>query len=435
MFFDLDLLRDGSASLAARPQGDGRCLPRNATLAAAIDLFRGSPDLRLLAIVDEARRPVGVIRESDVRSILFNPYGHALMQNPTIGGSLDGVIRPCGTADVGLSIDALLAAYLRARSEGLVLTQGDSFHSVMDAMAFERLAAERQTQMAAEREARAARIDAAGQAFTADVAVLAGELADAAGRIGSMAALLVERAGASRDDAASVAGATGQMVGALDTIAGLGRSLAATLDGIAGDTASADGVRRHARGAMQVAGERVAALVASATAVDDMLGLIQAIAARTNLLALNASIEAARAGDVGRGFAVVANEVKMLANQTSGAAKDVATRVAEMHHLLGEVVGGHRVLDAAMATISDTGISIEGALARQSDATRQIAMNVEHSVDAGGDIGVRAAAISGQSAALGADATALAEVSRVLADTTARLRTRAQAFVALAGSV
>ena len=434
MFFDLQLLREGSISAAARPRGDGRCLPRSATLAAAIDLFRGSPDLRLLAIVDDARRPVGVIRETDVRSILFNPYGHALMQNPSIGGSLDAVIRPCGTADVSLSIDALLAAYLRARSEGLVLTQGDTFHSVMDAMAFERLAAERQIEMAAEREARAARIDAAGQAFTADVAILAGELAEAAARIGSMASLLVDRAGASRDDAASVAGATGQMVTALDAIAGLGRSLAATLDGIAEDTAAADDVRRHARGAMQVAGERVARLVDSAAAVDDMLRLIQGIAAQTNLLALNASIEAARAGDVGRGFAVVANEVKTLASQTGAAAKDVAARVAGMHHLLAEVVGGHRVLDTAMATIADTGLSIERALERQSGATRQIAVNVEQSAGAGGDIGARAEAISGQSAALGDDAVALGQVSRVLADTTARLRTRAQAFVALAGS-
>lgn len=435
MLFDLDLLRKGSVSLAARSRGDGRCLPRTATLAAAIDLFRGSPDLRLLAIVDDERRPVGVVREADVRSILFNPYGHALMQNPSIGGSLDAVIRQCGTADVALSTDALLAAYLRARSEGLVLTQGDTFHSVLDAMTFERLAAERQTEMAAEREGRAAQIDAAGQAFTADVAALSGELAEAADRIGSMAGLLVDRAGGSRDDAASVAGATGQMVTALDAIAALGRSLAVTLDGIAEDTAAAEGVRRSARGAMQVAGERVARLVDSATAADDMLRLIQSIAAQTNLLALNASIEAARAGDVGCGFAVVANEVKTLASQTGAAAKDVTARVAEMHHLLAEVVGGHEVLHTAMATISDTGRSIERALVEQSGATRQIAMNVEQSVAAGGDIGARTEAISGQSAALGADAAALGEVSRILGDTTARLRTRAQAFVELAGSL
>lgn len=315
-----------------------------------------------------------------------------------------------------------------------MLTQDGVFHSVMDAIAFERLAAERQTQIAAERAARAERLDAAGQAFTADVAMLSGELVEAADRIGAMAAQLVDRAGASRDDAASVAGASGQMVTALDAIAGLGRSLVATLDGIAEDTAAANGIRRHARGAMQVAGERADRLVDSAAAVDDMLRLIEGIAAQTNLLALNASIEAARAGDVGRGFGVVANEVKMLASQTGAAARDVAARVAEMHHLLAEVVGGHRVLDTAMANISDTGMSIERALAQQSGATRQIALTVEQSAGAGGDIGMRTAAISHQAAGLGSDAAALGDVSRVLGHATERLRTRAQAFVSFAAS-
>lgn len=103
MDFDLESLRRPSASAAAHPRGDCRFLSRTATLAVAIDLFRGSVDLRLLAIVDEDRRPVGVIREVDVRGILFNPFGHALMQNPSIGGSLNAVIRACGTAEVTLS--------------------------------------------------------------------------------------------------------------------------------------------------------------------------------------------------------------------------------------------------------------------------------------------------------------------------------------------
>jgi len=434
MFFGLAPRRD--ASVTVRPAASERhCLPRTATLATAIGMFRDSPDLRLLAIVDEANRPVGVIHETDVRSILFNPYGHSLMQNPSYGRSLDAVIRPCGVAEADLPDDALLAAYLRARSEGLVLTCDGAFHAVMDAIAFERLAADRQTRIAEEREARAARIDAAGQAFTADVAKLAGELADAAQRIGAMAALFVTQADASRADAASVAGATGQMVDALGEIAGLGRSLARTLDGIAADIDATDAVRRGARQVMADAVERVGRLATSTRGADDMVRLIQRIAAQTNMLALNAEIEAARAGEVGRGFAVVAAEVKALARQTGAASQDVAARVAEMHELIGEMVGGHEVLDAAMRSFAETGMAIETAVTQQSGTTRQIARNVEEAVQAGADIDGRTRAISAQSAALGADAAALADVSQVLAGSTARLRLRARDFVALAGAI
>ncbi len=436
MLFDIDLLRNGAfGGVQASVKGEGVCLIHTASLAQAVDMFRQSPDLRLLAIVDAQRRPVGVIRERDVRTILFNPFGHALMQNPSIGGSLTTLIRPCGTADAGLDADALVLAYLDAGGDGLVLTRDGVFDSVVDATAFERLSIQRRTQVMTDREARAARIDAAGKAFTADVAHLAADLAEAAERIAAMAGLVVTRAGASRRDAASVAGATGQMVTALTDIAELGRTLATTLDGIGGQTARAAALRNDARVAVIAAGDRVTRLVEKATAVDDMLRLIQTIASQTNLLALNAAIEAARVGEAGRGFAVVASEVKMLAQQTGTAAKDIAARVADMHGLLGDVVGGHRTLEATMAAIADTGVAIEQAVAAQQGATRRIASHVEQSAEAGHAIDDRARAISDQSAAIGDDVSGLEAVSRTLAESTGRLQSRARSFVQLTASL
>ncbi|HEX5841293.1 MAG TPA: methyl-accepting chemotaxis protein, partial [Pseudomonas sp.] len=83
---------------------------------------------------------------------------------------------------------------------------------------------------------------------------------------------------------------------------------------------------------VQRATERVQEMQQDAQRINDVLGVIGAIAGQTNLLALNAAIEAARAGEQGRGFAVVADEVRALAGRTQQSTSEINEMLSKLQH-------------------------------------------------------------------------------------------------------
>ncbi|MGA2649563.1 MAG: methyl-accepting chemotaxis protein [Terracidiphilus sp.] len=121
----------------------------------------------------------------------------------------------------------------------------------------------------------------------------------------------------------------------------------------------------------------IESLRASSAGVAKVAGLIASIATQTSVLALNANIEAARAGMHGRGFAVVASEVRKLAEQTASATAEIQTKVKEIG---GDVAAANAAIES-IATQTDnlSGLSHQMAAAAEEQhlATREMAHNLE----------------------------------------------------------
>jgi len=150
---------------------------------------------------------------------------------------------------------------------------------------------------------------------------------------------------------------------------------------------------REANDLVGSANTKMTDLSEAAQEIGEIAGLIQTIAQRTNLLALNASIEAARGGEAGRGFAVVASEVKELANQTSHATSSVAEKIAAMQSSTRASASDLSAIVEQIAKLEEASVVIASAVDQQSRSGEDLARNIDIAAAGSADIGDRLEAL------------------------------------------
>ena len=148
------------------------------------------------------------------------------------------------------------------------------------------------------------------------------------------------------------------------------------------------------------------------TNVTSVLDVIRGIAEQTNLLALNAAIEAARAGEQGRGFAVVADEVRTLASRTQDSTTDIQTMLEKLQARVSDAVSAMKASAASATSSVDTANQaghvlneINDSVVSITDMTVQVAAAIEEQSAVIEDINRNLVSISDQSVTTSESAT------------------------------
>ncbi|MBF0613674.1 MAG: HAMP domain-containing protein [Magnetococcales bacterium] len=169
-----------------------------------------------------------------------------------------------------------------------------------------------------------------------------------------------------------------QVQGAVLAVSGLISDLTGSFDGVRERCANANAETSRAMRMVRENNEIMTRLVASAVEIGNVVQIINTIAEQTNMLSLNAAIEAAGAGEKGAGFAVVAGEVKELARQTADATSGIFRMVDEIQGHSRSAMDAVQGVTVAFDRINDSNMEIADAVNEQGEMVNRISGSMDN---------------------------------------------------------
>jgi methyl-accepting chemotaxis protein len=226
----------------------------------------------------------------------------------------------------------------------------------------------------------------------------------------------------------SISTASQQMSQNMMIVANAVEEMAASIQEVANQATTASSVAHNAQNTAENTGEIINGLKENAKEIGIVTETISSIADKAILLSLNASIEAAGAGDAGKGFAVVAGEVKELAKQSADSAEDIKKRISDIQNSTEHTVNAIGKITEIISKLNDINATIAAAMEEQSITTKEIATNVNQSSSASSEIAENIGGITVASGETSKSAIHSLELARSMKEMTIKLETLVQRF-------